>query len=248
MSSAITAVVGGAVVGGIMANKAAKTQAKGATEAARVSGEAGAYAADLQNQQWLQQQENQAPWLEQGTAAIEQLGPGVISGEMSKPFSMADYQQDPGYQFRLSEGVKALDRSASAKGNLLSGSALKGVTRFGQDLASQEYQNAYNRYTGEQATKYNQLANLAGLGQTTANTLGAAGQIAASNLGNIAQGTAATQGSAALAKASAQASAYQGYGNALSGGITGLSQIYQNRSQPQQQSSGWVNPDTGRTW
>jgi hypothetical protein len=194
-------------------------------------------------------QANQKPWLDQGTAAVNQLGAGVLSGAMSKPFEAGDMLADPGYQFRMSEGLKALDRSASSRGDLLGGAALKAITRFGQNTASNEYQNAYNRYTGEQATKYNQLASLAGVGQTAANTLGQAGQAYAGNVGNIAMNNAATQGNVAIAQGNTKSSLYQGVGNALSSGISGLSQYYgTQQQQPQQQSSTWINPDTGRAW
>jgi len=229
MSSMVTAVVGGAVVGGIMSNKAAKTQAKGAAAAGDASTAASMYATDEQRRQYELTRADQAPWMEQGAAAINQLGEGVLSGEMSRPFEASDMETDPGYQFRLSEGIKALDRSASAGGALASGGALKGITRFGQDFASNEYQNAYNRYTNQQATKYNQLANLAGVGQTSAQQLGQAGQAYAGNIGNIAMNNAANQGNAAIAGANAQASAYQGWGNALSSGITALGQYYGRR-------------------
>ena len=66
-------------------------------------------------------------------------------GSMAKPFGADQFQQDPGYAFRQAEGMKALERSASARGNLLSGATMKGIQRFGQDLASQEYQNAAPR-------------------------------------------------------------------------------------------------------
>jgi hypothetical protein len=244
MSSAITAAV---VVGGA-SYLSSKAQSKAAAKAGDSASASAAYAAEEQGRQFDKMQENQKPWLQQGTAAINQLGTGVLSGAMSRPFEAGDMLADPGYQFRMSEGIKALDRSASASGGLASGGALKAITRFGQDTASNEYQNAYNRYTGEQATKYNQLASLAGVGQTAANTLGQAGQQYAGNVGNIAMSNAATQGNVAIAQGNAQASAYQGYGNALSAGISGLSQHYGQKNQQQQQSSGWINPDTGRAW
>jgi hypothetical protein len=59
--------------------------------------------------------------------------------------SEADLRADPGYQFRVAEGQKALERSAAGKGLLLSGGQLKDLTRFGQDLGAQEYGAAYAR-------------------------------------------------------------------------------------------------------
>jgi hypothetical protein len=132
-------------------------------------------------------------------------------GSLGKAFGTEQFQQDPGYAFRQSEGMKALERSAAARGNLLSGSTMKGVQRFGQDLASQEYQNAFNRYQTERAAKLNPLQSLMGSGQSSANVLtGAAGQMGqneASNLYNAGQ---------------ARASGYVGQANALN---TALGQV-----------------------
>lgn len=56
-----------------------------------------------------------------------------------------DVESDPGYQFRLREGAGALQASAAARGMLGTGTFARDITGFGQDLASQEYQNVYNR-------------------------------------------------------------------------------------------------------
>jgi hypothetical protein len=132
-------------------------------------------------------------------------------GSLGKAFGASDFQQDPGYAFRQSEGMKALERSAAARGNLLSGSTLKGVQRFGQDLASQEYQNAFNRYQTERAAKLNPLQSLMGAGQSASNVMtGATGQFGqneASNLYNAGQ---------------ARASGYVGQANALNQALSGV--------------------------
>lgn len=101
-------------------------------------------------------------------------------GKYSRDFGMADFEADPGYAFRLSEGMKALDASAAARGGLLSGNTLRGALKYGQDQASQEYTNAFNRY---QLNRRNQLApleTLFGGAHDSANTLSSA----AGNLGN----------------------------------------------------------------
>jgi hypothetical protein len=72
------------------------------------------------------------------TASAEAAMPGAFTGQVN-------LESDPGYQFRLSEGLKALDRQAAARGGLISGSALKASQRYGQDMASQEYGAAYGR-------------------------------------------------------------------------------------------------------
>lgn len=126
---------------------------------------------------------------------------------------------DPGYQFRLSEGMKGLERSAAARGGLLSGGTLKGIQRYGQDMASQEYQNAFNRYQAERTGTLNPYQSLAGVGQSTANTLGTMGMNYANQAGEAYQGAA-----------NARASGYVGGANAISGAIGNISnQYYQNQ-------------------
>jgi len=129
-------------------------------------------------------------------------------GKYARDFGMQDFQQDPGYAFRMSEGLKALDRQAAARGGLISGAALKGAQRFGQEAASQEFTNAFNRYQTNRANQLQPLESLMGTSQTAANTLGnAAGQYA-QNAGNAYMGAGA-----------ARASGYMGGANALTGAI-----------------------------
>lgn len=164
-------------------------------------------------------------------------------GSLTKPFSLADYQADPGYAFRINEGYKGLNRSAAAAGGLQSGAALKAATRYGQEMGSQEYGNAYNRFNANQTTQYNRLSNLAGMGQTANQANQSAGQSYANNsagqnyanqVGNYAMTNGANQGNAALSAGDARASGYSGIGNSLSrinfgsfsgGGNQGLSGV-----------------------
>ena len=143
-------------------------------------------------------------------------------GRYARDFGMSDFQADPGYAFRMSEGMKGLERSAAARGGLLSGATLKGIQRYGQDMASQEYTNAFNRYQTNRAAQLNPLQSLAGVGQTSANTLGSAGTQFANTMGNIGMNQANVQGNAAMARASA-------YGNTLNQ-LSGLAGGYFGRS------------------
>ena len=111
--------------------------------------------------------------------------------------------------------MKALDRTAAARGGMLSGGALRGAQQFGQGLASQEYQNAFNRFQVNRGNMLQPLQSLAGVGQTTANTLGAAGANMASNVGNAMMSNAGNVGNAALSAAGQQNSAYGGAANVL---------------------------------
>jgi hypothetical protein len=121
---------------------------------------------------------------------------------------MDQFQQDPGYGFRLAEGQKALDRQAAARGGLISGGALKAAQRYGQEMGSQEYTNAFNRYQTERQARLNPLQSLAGMAQTSTSQLGQAGQAMATGVGE-----------AGAQAAQARASGYMGGANALSQGL-----------------------------
>lgn len=156
-----------------------------------------------------------------GAGSGEGGAAGTGYGDLMRDFTMADYEEDPGYQFRITEGQKAIDKTAAAKGRALSGGAVKAQTRYASDLASQEYGNAWNRYQAEQANKFNRLSALAGTGQTSANTLSGLGQNYAGNVGNILTGTAQGVGDMATQAANARASGYAASGNAWNNAIGG---------------------------
>jgi len=187
------ATVVSSLVGARTAKKAGETQAAAADRAA-----------ELQREQFNRQVELQAPFREAGVRAL----PELEAASRYTPFGMQQFQQDPGYGFRLAEGQKALDRQAAARGGLISGAALKGAQRYGQEMGSQEYTNAFNRYQTERQARLNPLQSLAGMAQTSVGQLGAAGQAMASGVGEA--GGQAAQ---------ARASGYMGGANALSQGL-----------------------------
>jgi hypothetical protein len=114
-------------------------------------------------------------------------------GRYAKDFGMSDFTADPGYAFRLAEGQKALERNAAARGGLISGGALKAATRYGQDMGSQEYQSAFNRYQTNRANQLNPLGSLLTSGQAAAsNQAAAAGNYGTQAGGNITGAGAAT--------------------------------------------------------
>jgi hypothetical protein len=199
-----TAIIGSAVLGAASSRSAAKTQANAAGQAA-----------DLQREQFDRQMELQAPFREAGVRALGKLE----SASEYTPFGMGQFQADPGYAFRLAEGQKALNASAAARGGLISGNALSAASRYGQEMGSQEYQNAFNRYQTERSARLNPLQSLAGVGQTSVNQLGAAGQ-------NYAMG----MGEALGAGAQARASGYMGTANAIGGGIGQYMGYQQNQA------------------
>jgi hypothetical protein len=191
------AIGGSALLGASASKSAANTQAAAADRAG-----------ELQERMFNKQVELQEPWRQAGMNALNKMQSGDVMGTM-----------DPSYQFRLGEGMKALERTAAARGGLISGGALKAAQRYGQDFASQEFGNAYNR-----------LAGLAGVGQTaTGAQSNAAGQFGV-NAGNM-----MTSGAAA------RASGYVGGANALNSGLGQYmnytqNQNLMNRLMPQQVS------------
>lgn len=169
------------------ASKASKAQRKSADKATQA-----------QLEMYYQGREDMAPWREGGTWALEQLRGKIEAGP-------GEYTESPGYQFRLGEGVKAMERGAAARGNVLSGAQTKDLTRFGQDYATQDYDNFLRRYY-QSLTPYQSMA---GQGQTTA------GQTA-----QMGMQTGQSVGQNYLTAGAARASGYINQANVMSGALT----------------------------
>lgn len=106
------------------------------------------------------------PYTATGRDAIQTLNAAMgPEGDFNRPFTGGDLQKDPGYQFRLEEGQKALERSAAARGTLLGGGTLKALERYAQGTASEEYGAAFNRFRQDRADRFGMFYNLAGIGQ-----------------------------------------------------------------------------------
>jgi hypothetical protein len=189
---------GGGVSGA--AEDAAASAAAASNRAAQLQRETAKEQLALQQRIYEEGVARQQPFYRAGTNALARMQqqynqmPAAFTGRV-------DLNQDPGYAFRLKEGQQALDRQAARRGGLISGNALKAAQQYGQEMASQEYGNAYSRAldrynanVSREATGYNRLANISGLGPTAANTIGAAGQNYATGAGNIAGNMAANVG------------------------------------------------------
>lgn len=240
MSAVATAIGGAALVGAWSSSKAAQGQADAATQAAETQSAAARYAADLQQQQYQQNVDRQQPFYQAGVNAL----PALVKASTYTPFGMDQFQQDPGYAFRLSEGQKALDRSAAARGGLISGGALKAAATYGQNMGSQEYQNAFNRYQTERQATLNPLQSLTGMGQTTAAGLGAAGQNMASNVASTTMAGANATAGGMTDAAAARASGYVGGANAFTGGLSQYLSYNQNQQQ-QNMLNNYLNRGVG---
>lgn len=207
---------GGSLISGSKASKAAK-KAAAAQEAAERE------ALALQREMFERQVALQDPFRQAGIVSqnelLRQMGLGGDAasagyGNLLRDFAAQDYQADPGYAFRLQEGLKALDRQAAARGGLISGGALKAAQRYGQDLASQEFQNAYNRYNQNRLARYNMLTGQQGVGAEAVNALGGA-----------ARNYAAQGGQNIIGAGQARATGYQNVAaarNAMLGNLTNI--------------------------
>ncbi len=135
------------------------------------------------------------PFLGAGTAGqnayLFELGLG------QRPDGYAGFSATPGYDWQLGQGMGAINALAGARGGLNSGRTMQDAMRFGQGLASQEYNN--------------HLTRLAGLTDQ--------GLSAASLQAGIANNAATGVSNALANRGNAQAAGAIGVGNALAGGL-----------------------------
>ncbi|CAB4134010.1 hypothetical protein UFOVP267_10 [uncultured Caudovirales phage] len=230
---------GSALVGGYLSGQAAKQGAQTQADAMRES-------AAIQKAMFDTQNAQQAPYRQTGYGALNQIGQlgsgtygiygptgestgtGTGTGYLTRQFSPEDFQAgiDPSYNFRLQQGNLATTNLANQSGGAIGGNALQGLINYGQGAASQEYGNAFNRFQTQRSNIYNNLASIAGLGQTS---LGQTGQLAS----NTAQGV----GNAVAGAGTAIGAGQVGMANALSGGLqsAGNSYMLSNLLRPQNQ-------------
>lgn len=160
-------------------------------------------------------EENKAgaePWIAAGRSALESLTAKIADGSFDlRKYGMADLVEDPGYQFRVEQGSKALDRTAAARGKLISGNQLQAAVDYGQEAGSQEFSNAYARTSRERDLEYGRLADMSSTGLTAQNALSGV----ASNFANSAGGTIAAGGQAAADAAVNTGNVWAGLGTNL---------------------------------
>lgn len=249
--------VTGAVVSANATKSAANTQATAAQQALQLQQQQ--FAQQQQNEQpWLNAGQQALSQLGYGggggSASVASSSGGPLSakfrggGPMGAPtggassgtpgfqnnFSMADFQEDPAYNFDVQQGQQAIERSAAARGGLQNGGTLKAISNYGQQMASNEYQNAYNRFMQNKTTNFNQLASIAGLAQTANGQMGQAGQNYATNAGNIATSGANAQAGAQIAQGNVWGNTLSSLGN--NAGNTWMNYSMMNKMYPGQQN------------
>lgn len=187
------------IIGTIASLYSGSEMAAAARDAAQTQADAYNRATDLQEKIYKEGVELQRPFYEGGKEAFNRLTALSTGGpEAAQNF----LTMDPGYGFRLGEGMKALERLQASRGGLLSGGAIKAGQRYAQDVASQEYGNAYNR-----------LAQLADVGPRAAGVTSQLGQNYATSAGGLMGQSGVNSANALLTGAAARQSAYGDIGN-----------------------------------
>ena len=175
-----------------------------ANKASSAQQEAAGTATGAELQMYYQSREDLEPWRKTGTAALEKVSKLIEAGP-------GEYTKSPGYEFRLKEGVNALERGASAKGMLDSGAEKKALVKFGQDYATNDYDNFLDRFY----KSLNPLLSLSGVGQV------ATGQQVQANTQ-----TGQQIGQNALLSGQGRASGYINQANAITGAVNSGTQNY----------------------
>jgi hypothetical protein len=194
--------VAAAIVGsGIIS---AATTAYSANKAASAQTQANDTAAQLQANIFNKTQENLAPFINEGGTATNLLNAKLP--ELTSPITMDQntLEKTPGYQFNLTQGLKATQNSAAARGLGISGAALKGASTFATGLADSTYQNQFNNANINQTNAYNRLKGLIDTGAQ-----------AATGQGQIGAATGANVSSNLVGAGNAQAAAYNATGAAV---------------------------------
>lgn len=178
-----------------------------------------------------QQQRTLAPFRAAGESTLPGLTAGVApGGEYNKPFTMADFElyKDPGFQFRVSQGERAIKAGANAGGIRFSGATLKALSQFNQDSASQEAQAAYNRQQNDVQNRFERVSDVAGIGERAAGAEVTAGGTYGANLSRLHQSTAAQLADLQTDLASAEAAGDITKANAINDTISGILSTVEN--------------------
>lgn len=202
----MTAVAGATLVSGAVSAGAAK-------DAARTQARAADRAMAQEREMYDISRADLAPYRETGYTALKDIE--ALRPFLTSQFGPDQFEQylDPSMAFRQKLGTQATERLANVGGGALSGNTMRALEEFGQNLASTEYGNAFNRFQTERGNIYNTLANIAGMGQGAVNTGVTAGQNLAGQQTALLTGQAAAQAAGQVGAANAMGGAVQGLGN-----------------------------------
>ena len=194
----------GALAGGAAGLMNAGSGAKASSSAADAQIAAANQAAALQKQEYDQARADLGPWRTTGSDAINYLG-GILNVPGSTKVDPTNaLRSTPGYNWAMSQGVDARERSAAAKGGLLSTPEQKSLTTFGQGLADNTYQNYLSN-----------LFTVSSQGESAAGMTTQAGTNYANQVGQDYMAAGQAQAGGILNAYNAQQSGY----NSLAGGV-----------------------------
>lgn len=197
----------------------------GANKASDAQSKAAAAAQQLEQDQFKQTRADFEPYRAAGQSALERYADALgINGDDRRSQFQAGFRQDPGYQFAFDEGQRAVQGSAAARGGLISGGAMRGLTRFGQGLGDQQYGSYLDRYM-----------NLAQMGQASTAQVASAGALSSGRQGQYLM-------DAGAARAGGYLSAAEGVNGALSNAMKLYGQ-YKGWNNPTPSGGVYNNPD-----
>lgn len=219
MSIIVGAIVGTSVIGAGVSMYAAGQQADATQAAGDMSLAATRESNALTKEMYEQGREDMEPWRVAGENAIQR-----IEAQPDFKFDASEFQfmSDPGYSFRLEEGINALDASAASRGRLQSGAQQKAIVGYGQDMASQEYKNAYNRWQSEEQNRFEREKAVFNTNENRDRYLAGQGQAAAAGTASSGNQMADTSARTAMAGATAAGNAAIAGGNAMAAGAQGV--------------------------
>lgn len=176
----IAAGIGAAgAIGGALINKSATKKATDASTAATTANNA------LQASTYAANASRLDPYGMRGNAAGDAINALLLGGK-GQGAAFNQFRNSTGYDFRVSEGNKAVNTGFAGKGLLQSGAAMKALTKYGQNTASGEFGNYLDQLRGQQNTGLAGASALAGVGQNMANSVSQNNSTNASNIGNAA--------------------------------------------------------------
>jgi hypothetical protein len=192
------AIVGGSIISGAIgadaSQSAANTQAGAANQATQA-----------QLGMFNQTQQNLAPWMTAGKGSLAQLQGLVGSGpgQLGKPFGMADFMADPGYQWRVQQGQDAIMNQRSALGGVNSGATLKALSDYTAGQATGTWDDAYGRYIQQNQNLFNMLNSMSGTGANAAAGLGGIGTQVGEQIGSNIMGAGNARAAGQIGSANA---------------------------------------------
>lgn len=190
-------------------------QAGAASDAADASSDAAAASNELMLKMYKTNRKDMMPWILAGQESIDRMKLGLRYGGEFDQFTMNDFLEDPGYQWRMDQGINALEAGGAATGMYGSGNMGAGLVSLGQDMGSQEYANAYSRWMD----KYNKVAGVATAGQQQSQFLANMGGNTATAMGNNLMTAGQTQSNMIMNGGNAWANGFNNVGNQMVSGI-----------------------------